>query len=124
MQAHFSVHSSDLRVLLFQSVNTCCITPFSQKAPPLGLLTLAAQMRRDGGCEVRLLDGAEGNSLQALKREVENGHPHIVGISTPTVNFYDGKVVETVSKNAFVDTLTVARGIHFSAIPKGFLSVQ
>lgn len=123
MQTHFPMPSTDLRVLLFRAVNSYHITPFSQKAPPLGLLTLAAQVRRDAGCEVRLMDGAEGDSLQALKREVENWRPHIVGISTLTANSYDGMVAATVAKSAFADTLTVAGGIHFSAVPEESLRV-
>jgi len=53
-------------------------------------------------------------------RVVENGHPHIVGISTPTVNSDDGMIAATVAKSAFADTLTGAGGVHFRASPRGF----
>jgi hypothetical protein len=124
LQAHFSMPSSNLRALLFRTVNTEHITSFSPKTFPLGLLTSAAQMRRDAGCEIRLLDGAEGDSLQALKRELENRCPRVVGISMLTAYSYDGMVGATVAKSAFADTPTVAGGIHFSAVPKGFLGVE
>ncbi len=107
-----------MRLLLHRPGNPYHATPFSEKAPPLGALSLAGYVRHHGDHEVRLLDGSEGDGLRALARVCRDWQPDLVGLSAMTATAYDGMVCASVVRQAAPDAWVLAGGIHYTAEPE------
>ncbi len=107
-----------MRVLLHRPANPYHATPFSEKAPPLGAMSLAGYVRHLGDCEVRLLDGAEGDGPRALARTCRDWRPDVVGISAMTATAYDGLVCASVVREHAPDAWVIGGGIHYTAEPE------
>lgn len=106
-----------LRVLLFRPPARVHTSPFPQKTVPLGLMTIAAQLRKSGKHDVRIIDCFEGFSIEDLAREAARWSADVVGITGLTAHAYDAMVAAHLVKEARPEALVVAGGIHFSAVP-------
>jgi anaerobic magnesium-protoporphyrin IX monomethyl ester cyclase len=105
-----------LRVLLHRPPARVHTSPFPQKTVPLGLMSIAAQLQREGHT-VRIVDAFEGYSVDDLVAAVSSWKADVVGITALTAHAYDAMVAAELIKAARPETLVVAGGIHFSAVP-------
>ena len=108
---------STKRVILYRPPPRVHVTPFPQRTVPVGLMTIAATLRTRGGHDVRIVDGFEGDGPTVLAQMARDWGAHIVGVSGMTAHAYDAMVAAHLVKESSPDTLTVAGGIHFSAVP-------
>jgi len=86
-------------------------------------MSLAAVVRRAGVAEVRLVDGFEGDGVDAAAQQAADWQPHIVGISAMTAHAYDGMVTAQRIREACPTALICGGGIHFSAVPDETLRI-
>jgi anaerobic magnesium-protoporphyrin IX monomethyl ester cyclase len=94
------------------------ITATANRMAPLGLLSIAAYLKREGH-EVFIHDclGPEApRSMEANVRIVLRSNPEIVGFSTTTSSFLDGHDMARAVKEACPEIGTVFGGVHVSAL--------
>ena len=94
------------------------ITAVANRMAPLGLLSIASYLEREGH-EVFLLDclgpGAAGNNEIHVQRIIEKD-PHMVGFSATTSGFLDGYDLAARIKARHPHIKTVFGGVHISAL--------
>jgi anaerobic magnesium-protoporphyrin IX monomethyl ester cyclase len=100
------------------------ITATANRMAPLGLLSIAAYLKR-GGHEVFIHDCLGPEAPQGLQENVRAvlGHqPDLVGFSTTTSSFLDGHDMAAHIKEAAPQVKTVFGGVHVSALGGALLS--
>ena len=94
------------------------ITATANRMAPLGLLSIAAYLKRDGH-HVLIHDclGPEAVAgTEANAREILRFHPDLVGFSTTTSSFPDGYDLALRIKETDASVRTVFGGVHVSAL--------
>jgi radical SAM superfamily enzyme YgiQ (UPF0313 family) len=93
------------------------------KYPPLGLLYLAAALRKANGCDVRVMDGWDfRTSVEEIRPVLESWRPDVVGISAMT--FLLGHVMEfaRIVKDVDPRTHVTIGGYHTRLFPNETLA--
>lgn len=91
----------------------------SGSTPPLGLLYIAACLRRDLGAEVRILDAAlETDLLKAVRSAVRAARPDAVGISALTAEAFLAHAAAAAVKAEIPLTPVIMGGPHPSSDPE------
>lgn len=86
-------------------------------SPPIGLLTLAAVVRRAGHL-VSIVDAyANGLSVHDTALQVINNKPEVVGITATTPSVRGAANVATMIKQLQPDTNIILGGAHITAVP-------
>ncbi len=103
-----------LRIVLAQLGVRNHVRPFT--SPPLGLLYLAAHLRRTHGADIRILcQEVEGYSNDALTKAVIGLAPHVVGIGCMTPYAMGLSQVVSALRAALPKTRIILGGPHISA---------
>ncbi|MBU1169612.1 MAG: B12-binding domain-containing radical SAM protein [Proteobacteria bacterium] len=104
-------------------------SPYSKTGailPPLGLLSLAAYLRKEmPDVMIRVLDAsAERISLESMRKRLESidFRPDVVGITVYTTTFSIVLQTTRVIKEVFPDCKVVAGGAHASIMPRECLT--
>ena len=105
------------RVLLYRPPSRVHTSPFPQRTVPLGLMSIAAYVRRDGRHDVRIIDCFEGMTARDLASEASSWAADVVAISGLTAHAYDAMVAAQLVKEARPEAFVVVGGVHFSAVP-------
>jgi radical SAM superfamily enzyme YgiQ (UPF0313 family) len=86
--------------------------------PPLGLMALAAYLKKRGHT-VKILDAEpEMLSPDEVVRRVLNERPSIVGLTATTPEYPETKRILSALKSANDDIITVLGGAHISSLPE------
>ena len=92
--------------------------PYLGKELPLGLAYLAAYLEREG-ISVEIFDmNIYNDSVQLLRRILEEVKPKVVGISAFTIDIIRADAIAQVIKQFDRDVVTVIGGIHATALPE------
>ena len=90
--------------------------------PNLGLLTLAAVLRKEGYV-VRIIDSsAIGFSVKKSLEEIGKFHPDVVGLTAVTSSIGKTAVFASAIKESFSFVSVIIGGPHFTAMPERTLS--
>jgi len=93
--------------------------------PPLGLLYLAALLRRERGHEIRILDlRVSKDPARSLAKEVGDFLPHLVGLSAITMEAPSLHKIASTVKNLSRNIPVIAGGPHPTSFPEDVLSDQ
>jgi len=84
--------------------------------PPLGILYLAAYLKKDGH-DVSVIDGSV-ESCRVLSDALKKKKPHVIGISVPTFHWQKAVKIIDAAKKEFPGTLIVAGGPHPTFCPR------
>lgn len=86
-------------------------------SPPLGILSLAAMIRKYG-YEVKVVDAhAEGFGISAILAEIEDFKPDVVGITAMTVMISAAAEIAKAIKEHSPRITTILGGVHVTAEP-------
>ncbi|MBI5488314.1 MAG: radical SAM protein [Deltaproteobacteria bacterium] len=99
------------------------ITSVANRMAPLGLLSIAAWLERDGH-EVAVFDGLGPDAPRETGervREILGFGPELVGFSATTSGFLDGNDLAVALKAAAPEVRIVFGGVHVSAVGQGLL---
>lgn len=93
------------------------LSDVKSSSPPLGILSLAALIRKYG-YYVEVVDAhADGLSLEQLKDRVRAFRPHVVGTTAMTVMISSAAAILQAVKDVDPTILTIAGGVHLTAEP-------
>ena len=93
------------------------LTDVKSSSPPLGILSLAALIRKYG-YQVDVVDAhADNMSLEQIKERVRQFHPHVVGTTAMTVMISAASEILRVVKEVNPEIITIAGGVHITAEP-------
>jgi anaerobic magnesium-protoporphyrin IX monomethyl ester cyclase len=99
------------------------ITPTANRMAPLGLLSIAAWLKREGH-ETAVFDNLGPDApveTAARVREILAWGPQLVGVSATTSGFLDGYDLAAALKQAAPDVRIAFGGVHVSALGKALL---
>lgn len=109
-------------VLLVKSRSVVSKIEGGATTPPLGLLYIAACLRKRLGAEVRLLDAMfDPDILETVRRAVRELKPDVVGISALTAEFFLAHKIAAVVKGESPLTPVVMGGPHPTSDPEGVM---
>ena len=101
------------------------VTPTANRMPPIGLLSIAAYLRRSGH-ELFIHDclgpGAP-TGKKVTAKIILDYHPDLVGFSATTSGFLDGYDLATMIKMARPEIKTVFGGVHISSMGADLLEI-
>ena len=90
----------------------------ANQAPPLGLAYIAAWVRSQGRHEVRILDTRHArSSREDFRREIEDFHPHLVGMGCYTVTVPVAREMAAIVRS-ICDAKVVLGGPHPAGAPE------
>ena len=120
----FERGKKDMRVMLINPpVSFDCfygewdLSDVKSSSPPIGILSLAAMIRKYG-YEVKLLDAhAEGLTIDQIVEEVSLFAPHILGLTAMTVMISAAAQIAEAVKNTCPHITTIIGGVHVTAEP-------
>jgi len=85
--------------------------------PPLGILTIAAYLEREG-ITVKVIDvHVEKLSADELKQRIKEINPRVVGITVLTATAYASYKIAALAKEISKETIVVVGGVHVDAMP-------
>ena len=103
-----------MRVLLIKSFSL--LSKVTAASPPLGVMALAAYLRREAGADVRILNPRFSEKpLDELRRTLGEFKPHLVGLSALTAEAHVMHLMAREVRAAAPDALLAAGGPHASA---------
>ncbi len=109
-------------VLLVKSRSVVSKITRGATTPPLGLLYIAACLRKRLGAEVRLVDAMfDPGILETVRRAVRELKPDVVGISALTVEFFLARRIAAAVKGESPLTPVVTGGPHPSSDPESVM---
>ncbi len=87
--------------------------------PPLGLIALSAYIRRETGCEVKLIDMLyHGVGIEDMPRMVKEFAPDIIGLSSSTPQMDNAYLLAKTIKECSPAVKIVMGGPHATALPQ------
>ena len=94
------------------------LRPFIGNLPSLGLLSLAAVLRKAGHA-ARIVDSASlGLSFSRTVDEILRGNPRYVGLGCATASVENAARIARAVKEKSPETLVLAGGPHITALPE------
>ena len=93
------------------------LSDVKSSSPPIGILSIAAMIRKYG-YEVKIVDAhAEGMTISNILCEIEDFEPNVVGLTAMTVMISaSAKIAEKVKKHS-PRIITILGGVHVTAEP-------